>query len=67
MTTYIFFKKLEADINRYMAEVTVGEEFKKYRNAAENAYIEAIRLYKMLSDHRCSNEKDDTNGDKKEI
>jgi hypothetical protein len=47
ISSYIFFRKFQADIYRYMAEVSKGANY-EYVKQADNIYIECDKLYKML-------------------
>ena len=59
MTTLIFFRKMKADINRYMAEVSTSEERQKYKEEALKLYQEAESNYKMMRDNKHQNGEDD--------
>lgn len=49
---FVFFLKLEADIYRYMVEVSVASEAQTYREKAEAAYKDASYLYERLNNSR---------------
>lgn len=52
LDTYIFFKKMQADIYRYIAEVQQMNSGSDAKEKAEEAYLEARELYRMMSDER---------------
>ena len=59
VTTLIFFKKMKADIYRYLAEFSTGTERQSYKEKALTLYQEADANYKMLRDNRHQNDQED--------
>jgi hypothetical protein len=54
----IFFIKLEADIYRYMTEVSIATDYQTFRGKAEKHYNDAKDKYKILTHERISENKE---------
>ena len=59
ITTLIFFRKMQADIYRYMAEFSTGDRRLVYKEAAMKYYLKAESNYKMLRENRLQDSQDD--------
>ena len=51
-TPFIFFLKLQGDIYRYMAEVSIAEEASKYKDLCEQKYVLARNHGERLTSQR---------------
>jgi hypothetical protein len=60
VTTLIFFQKMKADINRYMAEFSNGTERQTFKTEALMLYQKAEQNYKMIKENKLQDHQEET-------